>query len=140
MSCLLWKMTILSHITKIDSFDIDPVLLVIKLRLFVFDIRWFPSDNCTIGIFQLYSSTTNLNIAAVVIIGIFKHLLNDLMRRLITNEISNHLVLTATMLDVYFAIKNATPERSDTSTYPTGLRVIGAVAERPHYENPLCLH
>jgi len=44
------------------------------------------------------------------------------------------------MLDIYFAIKNATPERSDTSTYPTGLRVIGAVAERPHYENPLCLH
>jgi len=43
------------------------------------------------------------------------------------------------MLDVYFAIKNVTPERSDTSTYPTGLRVIGAVAERPHYENPLCL-
>ena len=37
------EMTILSHITKIDSFDIDPVLLVIKLRLFVFDIRWFPS-------------------------------------------------------------------------------------------------
>jgi hypothetical protein len=62
------------------------------------------------------------------------------MWRLITNEISNHLVLTATMLDVYFAIKNVTPERSDTSTYPTGLRVIGAVAERPHYENPLCLH
>ena len=38
------EMTILSHITKIDSFDIDPVLLVIKLRLFVFDIRWFPSN------------------------------------------------------------------------------------------------
>ena len=37
------EVTILSHITKIDSFDIDPVLLVIKLRLFVFDIRWFPS-------------------------------------------------------------------------------------------------
>ena len=37
------EMTILSHITKIDLFDIDPVLLVIKLRLFVFDIRWFPS-------------------------------------------------------------------------------------------------
>jgi len=67
-------------------------------------------DNCTIGIFQLYSSTTNLNIAAVDIIGIFKHLFTDLMQRLITNEISNHLVLTATMLDVYFAIKNVTPE------------------------------
>ena len=38
------EMTILSHITKIDSFDIDPVLLVIKLRLFIFDIRWFPSE------------------------------------------------------------------------------------------------
>ena len=38
------EMTILSHITKIDSFDIDPLLLVIKLRLFVFDIRWFPSS------------------------------------------------------------------------------------------------
>jgi hypothetical protein len=41
----------------------------------------------------VYSSATNLNIAAIVIIGIFKHLFTDLMRRLITNEISNLLHL-----------------------------------------------
>jgi hypothetical protein len=39
------EMTILSHITKIDLFDIDTVLLVIKLCLFVFDIWWFPSES-----------------------------------------------------------------------------------------------